>query len=266
MNIKTSKHLEEKIMRRIEDGYFILIADRIFLEEIRPEDAENVLKKGDLICWEGAEFYHSYDENWNMEEYSKLYRVPKQEPQVGEIIKLEDCKVGWKIKYTKESMEDFVFEVYIGQERTIERMDGSKVWFTNEYSCDGDTRVKLISKGEQGTILTNEMVAQAIRDQANKKSFNQQPLTTKDFQETMGKPRDEEIREAVCASGPRVDAQNFCLPNDFVNEMIQNITGLPNDAKHNCKAYITLYSLEFQEDRTYINIIRDGDGWKVEGT
>jgi len=197
--------------------------------------------------------------------------ISKGEPKVGDIVKLEDCKVGWEVEFTEESMLDWASTLRLGTREIIIKLCAEKAYFDEECTewCVRSIRVKVISKGEpeaekEGTNLTKEVVAQALRNQTNKKPFAQQHLTTKDFQETMGKPSEEE-KEAVCDEGPSNEWQTFDFPQEFMIEMVRKIKGMPQDAYFFSNMHISFKSMEFQD--TYdIEIIRDGDGWKVEGT
>ena len=60
--------------------------------------------------------------------------------------------------------------------------------------------------------------------------------------------------------------QQFRLPEEFINEIIEKIEGIPADAKHIGSGIVTLDSVEFNSNGNTLDVIRTRTGWKVEGT
>lgn len=106
------------------------------------------------------------------------------------------------------------------------------------------------------------------------KEIAQQSIFTKDpheptrwFQEDVNN-RPVEVVEEVKEQGRSYACQTFVIPEEFILEMLQRVNGLPSDIVFNTidEDLLFLLSKEFMNQDRKLRILRDGDGWKVEGT
>jgi len=212
-------------------------------------------------------------------------------PQPGDIVELRDCQVGWTVEYTKDSWHGI--DNYIGHQGTIAKIGSgsSFVHYTDKQKVskfiqDNPVTAKLISKGDEGGPLTLEKLDQAIEEakvMAGIHSPNpyltdslagmfpkKEKMSTKDFQEHMGRPG--EVVEEKVVKERKMRSQRFIMTREFFNEVIQKIGGIPSDTIYNHEDLIlTFLSHDFMDQEVvpedWIRVIPDGKGgWKVEGT